>query len=223
MKQIKRFFLSIFLLAFTGTCLAVPAGVNWQWANPTPQGNPFNAVAHNPLGFTVAVGDLGNIAASSDGGVNWSVQTSNTSKNLHAIYTDADTAFIAVGDGGTIISEGMAGSPPQLTGAWVDFTDGSITANLNGIVKRNVVGSDLFVVVGDNGTVLTNDGSSNVWTLVPVPDGIGNLTAVVWNGTIFVAVSDNGTIIASPNGTSWTKENFTAGGLLAPNGFRAVT
>lgn len=49
MKHIQRFFLSIFLLVFTGTCLAVPAGVNWQWANPKPQGNPFNSVAYNRL------------------------------------------------------------------------------------------------------------------------------------------------------------------------------
>lgn len=68
----QRFFLSFLLLVFTATCLAAPAGVNWQWANPKPQGSSFNAAAYN----------------STIGAVNWAVQNSNTTNNLDAIYKE---------------------------------------------------------------------------------------------------------------------------------------
>ncbi len=73
----QRFFLSIFLFILTETCLAAAAGVNWQWANPKPQGGSFNAAVYNST-----------MGASSDGAVNWAVQNSNTTNNLDAIYKE---------------------------------------------------------------------------------------------------------------------------------------
>jgi len=69
----------------------------------------------------------------------------------------------------------------------------------------------LFVVVGDNGTILTSpDGTT--WTQRTSPPGpFGarvHLYDVTYGNGLFVTVGgDNGTILTSPDGTTWAKRN----------------
>ena len=59
-----------------------------------------------------------------------------------------------------------------------------------------------FVVVGENGTIITSPNGIN-WT--SRTSGVTVLlNSVVWSGTQFVAVGNNGIIITSPNGINWT-------------------
>jgi len=80
---------------------------------------------------------------------------------------------------------------------WTQRTSG-VTDFLNAIVWSGVQ----FVVVGNNGVVLTSpDGI--IWA--QKSSGTGNaLYSVVWSGTQYVIVGEKGTILTSPDGQTWT-------------------
>ncbi len=66
----------------------------WFWQNPLPQGNNLHAVATPDLNTAIAVGDLGAIVRTSDGGANWTVQPGGTADNLLAVFfVDANTGW----------------------------------------------------------------------------------------------------------------------------------
>jgi photosystem II stability/assembly factor-like uncharacterized protein len=72
---------------------------DWFWQNPLPQGNHLNDVHVFNTNSAVAVGDVGTVLNTSDGGMNWKVQhyTGGTSKKLNAVhFIDDDTGW-AVG------------------------------------------------------------------------------------------------------------------------------
>src|SRR5260370_38113224 len=75
----------------------------WFWQNPLPQGNFLNAVAVLDPNTAVAVGALGMIVRTTDGGATWKVQWSGTTQHLFGVsFTDANTGTV-VGDNGTIL------------------------------------------------------------------------------------------------------------------------
>jgi hypothetical protein len=104
--------------------------------------------------------------------------------------TYGSSTFVAVGDGGTILT-----SPDGVT--WTPRSSG-ITMLLIGVTY----GSSTFVAVGDGGTILTSpDGVT--WT--PKTSGITMLLiGVTYGSSTFVAVGDGGTILTSPDGVTWT-------------------
>jgi hypothetical protein len=72
------------------------------------------------------------------------------------------------------------------------------TANLWGACY----GGTQFVVVGEQGTILTSpDGTT--WTQ-RTSGTTAWLNGVAWNGTRYVAVGDGGTILSSPDAVTWT-------------------
>lgn len=64
-------------------------------------------------------------------------------------------------------------------------------------------GSDLFVAVGDHGTIVTSvDGSS--WTVRS--SGTNNrLNGIAYGNGLYIAVGENGIILTSPDGMTWTE------------------
>src|SRR5437773_11973168 len=80
------------LLIFAGVGRADPLD-KWTWRNPVPPPNLSNVAYGN--GQYVAVGLLGTIATSTDGGI-WVVRQSGTQKNLYSIIYGNDQ-FVAVG------------------------------------------------------------------------------------------------------------------------------
>src|SRR6202171_3623448 len=93
----------VLLVVLGSMLLALPAAADsgWFWQNPLPQGNGIEGTAMVDANTVYAVGRWGTILRSTDGGVNWSIQTTNTRQLLRAIScTDANTCT-AVGDRGT--------------------------------------------------------------------------------------------------------------------------
>jgi len=201
-QSIGRWVVLIATLLLTSTLQAAQVGVDWQWANPKPQGNPFNTVTYNNVLGIFAAGDSGKIVNSTDGGVTWTTQASGTSQKLNSLLNDNSFILYAVGENGTILTRSDVNPwGPQNSGT---------TAGLNGIARDS---ANLFVVVGDNGTILSNDlDTTPGWTVQAVPAGSGNLMSIAWSPTLglFAAVSDNGKILASVDGINWTFEFFTA-------------
>ena len=84
---------------------------------------------------------------------------------------------------------------------WYDVQPRPTTNDLQGV---GLFG-DLYLVTGDNGTVLTSPDGTN-WTRRVTPTG-ALLSSVAASPDIVVATGDNGTIITSRDGANWALQN----------------
>ena len=67
---------------------------NWKWQNPLPQGNSLSAIAFVDTKTGWAVGALGTILHTVDGGVTWTIQNSGTKVNLaRVIFNNKSTGW----------------------------------------------------------------------------------------------------------------------------------
>ena len=75
----------------------------WFWSNPYPQGNWLFGVSFVDANTGTAVGGLGTILHTTDGGSSWTSQASGTGSSLHGVcFTDVNTGT-AVGYDGLIL------------------------------------------------------------------------------------------------------------------------
>lgn len=160
----------------------------------------------NPGLRTVAVGAGGASIYSTDGSITWSVGRAFDASRpaLRGIFA-ASSVFVAVGDGGTILS-GTDGI------TWNALTSNT-TANLRSVAFTGT----RYVAVGDGGVIVTSTDGGVTWTALTIA-GAGNLRKVVYGnnnnstdngGTLtintFVAVADNGTaVVSNDGGANWS-------------------
>jgi photosystem II stability/assembly factor-like uncharacterized protein len=81
------------------------AGPDWFWQNPYPQGNQLNGVYTFDQDNMIAVGDLGTIVRTSDGGKTWQTQSNVngvTTPLLSVTFVDMNNGWI-VGERGVIL------------------------------------------------------------------------------------------------------------------------
>ena len=80
------------------------SSAQWRWQNPLPQGNNLRAASLVNANTGTLVGDYGTIVRTTDGGNNWTIQSSGTTQTLWGVsFTDA-TNGTAVGENGTILT-----------------------------------------------------------------------------------------------------------------------
>ncbi|MDZ4713298.1 MAG: hypothetical protein SGI89_13380, partial [bacterium] len=81
------------LILFTSiTIFTQPLHSQWYWQSPVPTGNQFQCVklVNSQTGY--AAGILGTIAKTTDGGLSWVTQKSNTQTLLYSIdFINANT------------------------------------------------------------------------------------------------------------------------------------
>lgn len=216
---------------------------NWHLRNPLPTPNSLSAAASGS-GITVAVGQNGTIVASTDG-VNWSLETSGTTRNLRGVAFGGGR-FVAVGYEQTILTstDGITWTPVTAgIAGYLDFDgiaygnglfvmacggNGTIATSPDGETWTQqayattngpsgfAFGNGLIVTVGYGGVVLTSpDGAT--WR--PASAGASNhLKSVAYGDHIFVAVGSSGRIMTSADGETWTPQ--TSG---ATNDFNSIT
>ncbi|HEX8739040.1 MAG TPA: hypothetical protein VF925_02750 [Casimicrobiaceae bacterium] len=144
-------------------------------------------------------------------GATWTVGTPLTGSNLLGVgYSSSLSTGLAglatVGAAGTIFTTG------NVT-AWVAATSGT-TANLNAVQHRD----NLFVAIGDGGTVVTSP-DSVTWTPRSTPT-TNALYALDGSGTgQVVAVGAQGTILVTSNSTDWTAHDSKTTANLYGVGF----
>jgi len=140
----------------------------WFWQNPFPQGNDLNAVAAIDANTMVAVGNLGAVVKTTDGGRTWSTQH-------HAGGTANDL------DGGETWAHQLSGTPYELNAiVLIDANTGTAVGRLGTILRTQdggdawmpqvspttlhiygvaFVNADIGAAVGDLGLILrTTDG-----------------------------------------------------------------
>src|SRR5229473_129897 len=111
----------------------------WYWQNPRPQGNVLSAVSVVDSNTATAVGTLGTIVRTTDGGATWAVQTSGTTNTLTGVsFVDANIGTV-VGAWGTILrtTDGGATWTPQWSGTDLFYGLSFVDANIGTVVGYN--------------------------------------------------------------------------------------
>ena len=193
-----------------------PAGdSSFYWLSPYNSVRTWLWDVHYQAGLYVTVGDFGTIMTSGNS-VDWALElTPGQMTNTTFLGVGGDTnLLLAVGSGGSIIV-----SPNTLTNIVITNSSGTIltqTVSTIGVIWHTinqqpttndlqgiaVLGTNLYVLTGAKGTVLTSpDGL--FWTPRTSPTTKLLTSVTAWPGGL-VATGDKGAIITSPDGITWT-------------------
>ncbi|MDP1621874.1 MAG: YCF48-related protein [Bacteroidales bacterium] len=94
-KQITIFtLLLVLLVSKTGTAQTS----DWQWQNPLPQGNHLAEIHVFDENTAIAVGNIGTIIKTTNGGISWDMQESNTQEYLNSVFFIDNNTGWAVGN-----------------------------------------------------------------------------------------------------------------------------
>ena len=124
-----------FLFSISLSLISVFAFSQWTWQNPLPQGNPLKSVYFTDSNTGYAVGDLGTILKTNNGGTTWTVLSSGTTNRLYSVYfTDANTGYAVGGEYLSSLTQ---------TGIILKTSDGGITwtvssSGLSKIIKSSI-------------------------------------------------------------------------------------
>lgn len=182
--------------------LVVVQGLGWvdQSAATT---NTLNGVHFYDQKRGWAVGNLGTILATVDGGLTWTKQASqSTSYVLDGVFFTSPTHGFAVGSSGRILETGNGGA------GWLPRT--GISTDARELHDVFFLGEGLGFIVGNGGVLLRTDDGGATWTRVP--SGVtAHALYSVWAtdapgpDTLAWAVGDNGTVIGSRDaGRTWS-------------------
>jgi photosystem II stability/assembly factor-like uncharacterized protein len=204
------------------TTTTTPAPVStghsgWTWGSPTPQGQDLTAVSFQGAdGY--AVGALGTVLRSEDGGQTWTGLPSGTTDQLDHVQELSPTTVIA-GGGCTVLESTDSGE---------SFT--TLPLGLPVDCQRHRAGSGSSLVAGlsfstategyvelQDGTLFyTDDGGQTVQARSPVPVGAsGVATGLAFSSpTTGLAISDRGLVeLTTDGGNSWNQVLQVSGQL----------
>lgn len=167
----------------------------------------FRCVIWDGVKF-IAGSQRGNIFTSTDG-FNWTF-AGNAAANIGDIAVkesmSGEKLYVAVGR----INSTSKGRVFMSNNAvnWTDCTPGAdVYSQFNGVSY----GNEKFIVVGDNGVILSSENGTN-WT--EVATGGAHLYDVRYLNSQFIAVGASGKVLVSSDGTAWTDNSIT--GLVKP-------
>lgn len=190
MKQI-----SMFLKVMLVTTLFVFGGATnaqWVWQNPKPTGVLIWDVFFVDANTGTAVGEIGTILKTTDGGANWEFQNGGTYENLNGVYfTDSNTGTVVGGDG-TILRTTDGGAN------WIAQTSGVTNLLLDVFFTDANTGT----AVGGGGTVVrTTDGGTN-WVIQTTSFGSTVRGVSFTDANTGWIVGDSGGILKTTDGGS---------------------
>ena len=194
---------SLKLLLLISLLFSYPAiAAKLTWRNPLPQGNLLNSVSCSTANFCVAVGNNGTVLSSTDGGINWTIQSANTTENLLDINCPTENLCVAVGDHGIILTSIDGGI------SWILRSVGT-TNDLHGISCSS---ENLCVAVGRSSTILTTtDGGIN-WNLQPTDTNNVLLDVSCPTENRCVAVGTAGIVMvltSTDRGINWNRQSIS--------------
>jgi photosystem II stability/assembly factor-like uncharacterized protein len=199
----KKLYILLFALFMVNGAIG-----QWFWQNPLPQGNLLSSVFFTDANTGYAVGYDGTILKTTNGGTDWTAQSSGTTKWLHLVYfTDANTGY-AVGYDGTIIKTTNGGTD------WTALSSGT-TAHLLSVCFTD---ANIGYAVGGSGTIFKTTNGGTDWTAQSSGAGWNSLNSVYFtDANTGYAVGDGGTILKTLNGgyPGWIDDhNQTVANLL---------
>jgi photosystem II stability/assembly factor-like uncharacterized protein len=194
--------LSCFFLVAVLSFAETNAQPGWYQQNPLPTGNNLKAVKFTNASCGIAVGELGTILRTTNGGATWTNQSTGTISSLNGIFfTDLNTAFV-VGDEGTILFTTDEGA------TWATRTSGTTTSLMAVYFTNSNNGFAVGGEWGSGGLVLRTTDGGNTWTSTP-SGTVCPLDGVAFaDANIGTAVGDaglsRGVVRTTNGGLSWT-------------------
>jgi len=186
-----------FVLATNGLWRTSNNGATWAFTSISiPSGSLRDISGFTVNGIGWIVGDDGKIFKSTDSGVTWTEQISNTTDDLYAVHAYNNNNAVAVGASGRAVRtiNGGAYWAPSIVS----------TTNLNDLVFS---GSSLFAVGGGGKIYVTSNGGTS-WSLSSTPITTNTLRCGFSDSGVILLGGDNGTLLKSTNGgTSWASIN----------------
>jgi hypothetical protein len=160
----------------------------------------FTGSKANNASMSVAVGEAGTIAYSTNAGVTWTVATSPTTSSLRGVaYSPAVATWIAVGAGGTLISSSDGVNWTAVSSPTAHDLNGvAVLATTN---AATLVTTYTIVAVGAGGAVLAS-GDGVTWASQTIAPASDLLAVTGWSQ--FIAVGASGSAFSSPDGITWT-------------------
>ncbi|HUF31248.1 MAG TPA: YCF48-related protein [Gemmatimonadaceae bacterium] len=150
----------------------------------------LNAVDLTGPSAGAAVGELGEIIVTTDGGVTWTSVESGTDRSLRGVAFADATNGVAVGAGGTVLRTADGGH------SWTMIGIGS-AAELRAVAFS---GPAVGVIVGEDGVVFRTTDGGGAWQQVASGTS-STLRAVRFaSPAVAVAVGDDGTLVRSTDG-----------------------
>ncbi|HKP89542.1 MAG TPA: hypothetical protein VJT75_06150 [Thermoleophilaceae bacterium] len=189
----------VLLLAAVNCAAAGAAPVStpfggWNWGSPRPQGNTLGAIGAGGAG-TYAVGKLGTILRSADGGKSWSgIRTATRTDLRHVSVVDANSFAAAGGclilrsnDGGRTLRQRRLPCGSPITA--LDFPTGA-----TGYVTRR------------DGSVLQLAASLGSAQRTPLPASAGRPRDIACTNTVTcVVAAENALLRTTDGGSTWTR------------------
>jgi photosystem II stability/assembly factor-like uncharacterized protein len=129
---------------------------SWQWVNPLPQGNLLNAVYSVNTDTAIAVGDVGTILRTIDGGSTWDVEqnAAGSDNQLFAVQFVSPSIGWAVGEFGTILKSTNGGE------TWFQQQ----IDTYNDLYSVYFISPTVGWVAGSEGTLYQTIDGGNIWT-----------------------------------------------------------
>ncbi|TVL98168.1 MAG: hypothetical protein CV087_21645 [Candidatus Brocadia sp. WS118] len=107
MTSLLRTFFSGIILVMMGSVMAQSG---WVWQNPTPSAEMLESIDFINANTSWAVGRVGTILHTTDGGATWISLMNGITINLYTVdFIDASTGWV-VGNGGTILQTTIGGT-----------------------------------------------------------------------------------------------------------------
>lgn len=190
-----------FVLATNGLWRTSNNGATWAFTSISiPSGSLRDISGFTVNGIGWIVGDGGKIFKSTDRGVTWTEQSSNTTDHLYAVHASSNNNAVAVGANGRTVRTSNGG-------AYWEPSSVPVLTNLYDLVAH---GNSLFAVGGGGRIYVTTVGGSwgLSWSLSIVPITTNTLRCGFSDNGVILLGGDNGTLLKSTNGgTSWASIN----------------
>ena len=187
---------------------------NWFWQQPLPAGNSLKDVkfVNHQTGY--AVGDVGTIVKSTNGGSNWFTLNNPKKSQLWGIDFAPGNAnvLIAVGDSGLILRSSNAGESWNV----IQFQAGVIYEDVD------FVNSTTGYVVGSDGRIFKTTNAGANWFQQTSPTG-ANFLCVNFFDENFGAIGGTTRLLLTTNaGTTWVVQNLTFFPFTQVSGIAAI-
>jgi len=176
---------------------------NWQWQNPDIQGNTLSDVQFVTSDTVYAVGDLGLVLKSEDGGQTWTDVSVETTKDFYTVhFVSVDTGWVV----GSWYTSGGGG-----TESLFKTTDGGQTWKVqfagSTIYDMYFTDADTGYAAGEDDLVQKTTDGGQTWDAVHESSGFDGeaLRSLSVRDSVIWAVGTNGKMISSADyGQTWT-------------------
>ena len=203
-SNMKKIFAAIFIFI-----LQLSLQAQWVSQNPFPEGNSLRSVCFTDDNTGWITGSGGLISRTTDSGVTWNIQISNTSNTLKSIFFINSTTGWTVGENGEILFTSDGGSN------WAN----QISNTPNTLNSVYFIDQNNGWAAGADGTILYTNNGGNHWRSMTSGTSLEIFDIKFVNSLIGYAVGGDGFMTelilkTTDGGNNWDRLSSNAGGVL---------